>query len=469
MGIKIKINFINALRFPQRALRFCGMKFLARAQSTQRRGNFFSVFFAALTAFYICSFVVFAQKITALPRNTIWVSSTASANVHENEKTIAAFTEKAKQTGFDTVILYTKELNGHVIYPSKIAPRLTEHKGKKYNTDFDALKTFIKECHKRGMRLHAAFDIFTEGNKLIPGIGVGFDRHKDWQSVAYDIDEADKKIKRAPIGEFKQGIPLWVNAALPEVQNYELSIIKEVLQNYAVDGVVMDRARWNGINCDFSDFARDLFREYVKDKNLKFPEDIYEIKLNAGNKKQIVEGKFYKQWLEWRASVIKDFFVKLNKMVKTTKPKVSLESYVGSWYPVYNEVGVNWASEKHKVPYNWATPDYHKTGYAELVDVLYVGLYYPSNTETEATKAGANAWRSVEGAAKLAKEVTRGATKIHGVINWGNDQLSPEKLEMGAKIIAEQTSGVSIFEASHIRRRDVWPSLEKLLSPNSKK
>ena len=425
------------------------------------------IFFVATLC--VASVSAFAQKLPVVPRNTIWVSSTASADVLENEKTIAEFAEKVKQTGFDTVILYTKELNGHVIYPSKIAPRLAEYKGKKYNTDFDALKTFTKECHKRGMRLHAAFDIFTEGNKLIPGIGIGFDKRKDWQSVAYDVDEADKKIKIAPIGEFKQGIPLWVNAALPAVQDYELSIIREVLDNYAVDGVVMDRARWNGINCDFSEYSRKRFGEYIKNKNLKFPEDIYEIKFDANGKKQIVEGRYYKQWLEWRASVIKGFFVRLNKMVKSTKPKVSLESYVGSWYPIYNDVGVNWASEKHKVSYAWTTPDYNKTGYAELVNVLYVGLYYQQNTESEAAKSGANAWRSVEGAAKLAKEVTRGATVVHGVINYGDDNLSPEKLRLGTQIIAEQTNGVSIFEASHVRRRNVWSSLKKLLSANPTK
>jgi hypothetical protein len=92
-----------------------------------------------------------------------------------------------------------------------------------------------------------------------------------------------------------------------------------------------------------------------------------------------------------------------------------------------------------------------------------VGLYYQSNTEEEAVKAGANAWRSVEGAAKLAKEVTKGATVVHGVINYGEDKLSPEKLGAGTQIIKEQMSGVSIFEASHVKRRNMWQSLEKIL------
>ncbi|HEY8562518.1 MAG TPA: alpha amylase family protein [Pyrinomonadaceae bacterium] len=418
----------------------------------------------ALAVICLCGPLGYGQSAPNAPRNTIWVSSTASADVIADRGAIARFADRAQKAGIDTVILYAKELNGHVVYPSRIAPRLKEHRGVKYNTDFDPLRAFIEECHKRGMRLHAAFDIFTEGNKLIPGVGIAFDKRKSWQSVAYDLDEGDRKIKIAPIGEFKQGIPLWVNAALPAVQDYELSVIKEVLENYNVDGVVMDRARWNGINCDFGEHSRRLFQKYVKDEKLKFPEDIYEIKLGADNKKQIVEGKYYRNWLEWRASVIKGFFVRLNKMVRGAKPKVSLESYVGSWYPIYNEVGVNWASEKHKVPYAWATPDYGKTGYAELVDVLYVGLYYAQNTEDEALKAGGNAWRSVEGAAKLAKEATRGAVRLHGVINYGDDNLSAEKLEAGTKIIERRTDGVSIFESSHVKRRELWSLLDQVLA-----
>lgn len=127
-------------------------------------------------------------------------------------------------------------------------------------------------------------------------------------------------------------------------------------------------------------------------------------------------------------------------------------------------MGVNWASEKYRVPFAWATPDYGKTGYAELIDVLYVGLYYQKNTEEEAVAAGVNAWRSVEGAAKLAREITRGATVLHGVINYGDDSLSPEKLEAGTNLIKRLTDGVSIFESSHVKRRELWPMLDRALT-----
>jgi uncharacterized lipoprotein YddW (UPF0748 family) len=411
-----------------------------------------------------------AQKKSPQPaaRRTLWVSPSASSAAVSSREGVVELCERAHRAGFDAIILYVKELNGQVIYPSRIAPRLLEYKGLRFPADFDPLQAFIEETHKRGMRLHAGLETFTEGNKVFPGAGVGYTTHKEWQTVAYDVDESDKTIKRAPWGEFKQGIPLFVNAALPEVQNYELSIVKEVLERYDVDAVVFDRARWQGINSDFSDYSRAQFAAFVKDPSLKWPEDVYRIKLSDKGAKEIVEGRYYKQWLEWRATVIHDYFARLHKLVRETKPRVSLEDYVGSWYPVYNELGVNWASGKHVVPYKWATPNYGKTGYAESLDVLYVGLYYPHATEREAVAAGSPAWRSVEGAAKLALEITKGATTVQGVINYGDDNLSSEQLEAQTGADQQVLGGISVFETSHVNRRNFWPFLTTFLHNTSK-
>jgi hypothetical protein len=241
--------------------------------------------------------------------------------------------------------------------------------------------------------------------------------------------------------------------------------VDEVLKRYNVDAVVFDRARWQGLNSDFSDFSRDLFKKYVKDDRLKWPEDIYEVKLDGGGKKKIVEGKYYRQWLEWRANVIHEYFKRLSELVRSAKPDIGFEVYVGSWYPTYHELGVNWGSTKFRVPYEWATPTYGKTGYADMLDTVYVGLYYPSVTESEADRSGAARWKSVEGAARLAREVTAGVVEIRGVINYGDDQLSSEALEQATDIAVKETGGASIFELGHVSRRARWESLEKMLCP----
>jgi hypothetical protein len=40
-----------------------------------------------------------------------------------DRQSVEKFADRAKRAGIDTVILYGKELNGHVVYPSRVAAR----------------------------------------------------------------------------------------------------------------------------------------------------------------------------------------------------------------------------------------------------------------------------------------------------------------------------------------------------------
>ena len=46
------------------------------------------------------------------------------------------------------------------------------------------------------------------------------------------------------------------------------------------------------------------------------------------------------------------------------------------WYPTYYEYGVNWASESTIPEEEWASTEYYKTAFAELLDYLVVGCYF---------------------------------------------------------------------------------------------
>ena len=56
----------------------------------------------------------------------------------------------------------------------------------------------------------------------------------------------------------------------------------------------------------------------------------------------MVPGRFYKPWLEFRAQVIRAFVGEIARAVRDIKTGLCLGTYVGSWYPNYYEVGVNW-------------------------------------------------------------------------------------------------------------------------------
>src|SRR5205085_7563292 len=76
-----------------------------------------------------------------------------------------------------------------------------------------------------------------------------------------------------------QQVPLMVNPVNPEVQDYELSIMKEFVGAYGVDGVLYDdRFRFAGINADFGDLTRAAFEEHIG-KKLSWPEDVFKFTL----------------------------------------------------------------------------------------------------------------------------------------------------------------------------------------------
>ena len=79
-----------------------------------------------------------------------------------------------------------------------------------------------------------------------------------------------------PVGEAAdEHNAVFVNPADPEVRAYELSIIREIVSNYNVDGIVFDRMRYPSIYSDFSNISRIAFEGWLGKKIEHFPQDIY--------------------------------------------------------------------------------------------------------------------------------------------------------------------------------------------------
>ena len=120
-----------------------------------------------------------------------------------------------------------------------------------------------------------------------------------------------------------------------------------------------------------------------------FPTRYLYLKKDAAGKPHVNRGQLFNKWIEWRTKNIYDFMAKARKNVKTANPKIRFRHiHTGAWYPSYYEVGVNFASNKYDPSrdYDWATKDYHKYGYMELLDTYITGNYYTDITAEEAAK-----------------------------------------------------------------------------------
>ena len=162
---------------------------------------------------------------------------------------------------------------------------------------------------------------------------------------------------------------LFANPALSAVQDHEIAIFKEVAQKYDFDGLLLDRGRYDNIQSDFSDFSRREFEAYIGKKLDRFPEDVYAWEEDGDGGWRRIDGPYFKQWIEWRASVIYNFFKRTKEELKAVKPGLKFGAYTGAWYPSYFEVGVNWASNTYdpSQDFAWATPEYKNYGYAAII------------------------------------------------------------------------------------------------------
>lgn len=400
----------------------------------------------------------------------MWFDCEANYQRLGSADSIVYYLKKVKSIGFTDVVVDVKSIMGEVLYKSKYAPFMGEWEGRYRNPDFDMMAVFIEQGHKLGLKVHASLNIFAGGHNFF-NRGIIYKEHPEWQSTVYHEGKLMK------IGDMKWNYNGMMNPANPEVQQYQLNILKECVQKYKkMDGIILDRMRFDNITSDFSEASKRQFEEYSGIKVENFPDDI--LYWTESNGKKVWKlGKHFNKWAEWRAMVIKEFAVKARKVIKDANPKIALGDYTGGWYPTYFHVGVNWASEKYdpSKEFNWATPEYKKSGYAELLDIYMTGLYYTNVTKEDVDRANGTLgkrteagmdnsrsyWYSVEGGAALVKEITKGVVPVTGSLYVEQYEGNKETFRRAITQALKSSDGLMIFDISHIINRNWWDVLEK--------
>ena len=406
--------------------------------------------------------------------NYMWFDCEANYATLSCPDSIQFYLKKCKDLGFDNVVVDVKSIMGEVLYDSEIAPYMGDWGGVERSRDYDMLGYFIKYGHEMGLKVFGSLNVFAGGHNYFDR-GVVYIDKGAWQSICYHNG------KLTPISEIKSNYNCMMNPSNPEVQEYQIEILKEFARKYPeVDGLIFDRVRYDGVTADFSELSKKQFEEYAGVTVENFPEDILSWYDENGNlRENWVLGKHAKKWFEWRAMVIHDFVVKAHEALKEINPDLIIGDYTGAWYPTYWQLGVNWASKDYD-PYQvlqyqeWATEDYYKSGYAEHLDVYMTGLYYSFITKEDVDKAtGVVGQRSeagmdnsltycysVEGGAEIAKEITKGVVPVIGSIYV--EQYLGDFTPFGPAVTQalKSTDGVMIFDIVHLNKHQLWDVLE---------
>lgn len=376
----------------------------------------------------------------------LWIDAEANFSRLRNQANIRRYLDMADDAGFNTIVVDVKPVQGDVLYDSDFLPPCTSLGGTTIeNRGFDYLQFFIDEAKARGMKVTVSTTIMTMGLPRTQ-TGPGYeDPYWDDKFCVEYLPDGLHDIRESTAWD----VFAFLNPVLPEVREYVLKMVSEIVTKYDFDGYCLDYCRYMNINSDFSEASRKAFEEYAGVKVENFPEDIYTF--NSSSKTDIKPGKYYNKWVEWRATVIQSYVKDIKETIKAIKPEVDLEYWAASWWPLPH-TGQNWASPEVNMSssYWWSTPDYYKTGFADQLDIFQLGAYLSVIDDL-------NNPESVAYAIQRAKSLINDDCTLYGTIACSDPSFD---IQRAVTLCLEETAGVMVFELSHIMSTNAWDKIK---------
>lgn len=342
----------------------------------------------------------------------LWIEQSTNAKNYPNKESIRRMLLKAKDAGVTGVQYPAKGHEGFVSYlkndlsGTPHISQIQEPAKQGVPENFDQLQAFIEVARELDLKIVAVFNIFGGGTatysaskpyELLSSALTPEQLYK-YEEWIYSVDDGGE-IKRFSESNYKNKVIHFLNPANDEVQEYQLKHIEEVMRNYNVDGVVLDRARYDTLHADFSPESRRKFEEFLSERGKtleRWPEDIFEHQYDdEGNFVETVRGLLFYDWLAFRSHISKQFMIKARELVDRVNEEqgtdIDFAISLGSWYENYYENGQNWASpnfvydERLGFPIDelYKNPEYRYQdtafgGDAGIFDYMVIGTYQNS-------------------------------------------------------------------------------------------
>lgn len=411
-----------------------------------------------------------AEPVAESKPALMWVDAEANYARFNHPDTIDKYVDMVADLGFTHLAVDARPITGELMYDSELAPRFKGIKNDiEPNPDMDYLAKFIEKAHERGMKVLFSLNVFCAGHNYFDR-GLVYTDHPEWASIVQDPVRGI-----VPITEQKEKYGAMINPINPEYQTYIIDVMKEMLTKYPeVDGLILDRGRYDGISADFSDLSRSEFEKFIGKPLDKFPDDVLKIVRTESGRDSIIKGEYFTDWIYWRSKNIHDFFERSRKELKETDPDMIFSTYSGAWYPSYYEVGVNFASNQFdpSKDFSWAREDYKDTGYAELIDLYITGNYYTDITIEDFEKnpdpiwnetdfeGHSGDWYCVEGSCKHLREIL-GPNKFLGGVLVDQFYKDRDRLSETIEMNTRESDGLMIFDIVHLINENLWDEVKE--------
>lgn len=239
---------------------------------------------------------VTAQQNPREPMRGVWLANVGNKALGSREE-IVDTVERCRNAGINAIFVVTWN-RGVTLYPSEIMRREFGVAIHLQLAGRDPLAELIEEAHKRGIEVHGWFEFGFSSSYRVPDGGPILAKHPDWAA----LDREGRLVA-------KNGFQ-WMNAIRPDVQDFVLSLMKEVVANYDIDGVQGDdRLPAMPISGGYDPYTVSL---YQRENDGRLPPD--DPRDSA--------------WIEWRADKLSQFVERAYRELKRQDPEVCV-----SWAP----------------------------------------------------------------------------------------------------------------------------------------
>ena len=199
---------------------------------------------------------------------------------------------------------------GYTLYPSQVGQRETGYKQGLYPDLEDEGRNEALEAAQgdRDMLLEMVASAHAQGLSVIPWFEFGFmapatsplaQRHPDW------LTQKRGGLPNAQLYQEGRHTRVWLNPFHPEVQQFILDLIAELMDNYAVDGLQLDDHFGLPVAFGYDPYTIGLYQQE-----------------HAGQSPP--SNPYNPEWTRWRADKITEFLGRVFQVVKARRPHSTL-------------------------------------------------------------------------------------------------------------------------------------------------
>ncbi|MBE9044728.1 family 10 glycosylhydrolase [Pleurocapsales cyanobacterium LEGE 10410] len=218
----------------------------------------------------------------------VWIANRPHSRVLESQDNIIEAMDFLQSYGFN-VIFPVVWNRGYTLYLSRVMSKYNLPIIEPYYQQRDPLAEIITAAHQREIKVIPWLEYGFATSHLLSG-GHILKQYPHWQAINKDG------------ATVRHGGLTWMNAFHPQVQQFMLAIITEIISTYDVDGIQgCDRLPALPVTAGYDSYTTQQYQ--------------------TAYSKQPPNNHHDKQWTQWRADLLTDFLGRMYREVKAINPQ----------------------------------------------------------------------------------------------------------------------------------------------------